>query len=565
MGNSASSGRGHHEETVDFGYLTPQGIYTGPKDWNQSIVAQLICERKLAPFYRPLEDFDESWDDEQILAHRKELPTDADGAQPESSSSRSDTISLASKSSHKRGHNNNNSKDLTRYPEAAIYKGAAECPICFLYYPPNINHSRCCDQAICTECFVQIKRAEPDPKHLVSEPASCPYCVQENFGVVYAPPPWRTGLGSEGATPPSWPESPKQPETSPTAAMKRPRKSFGADSPEVVTIDQIRPDWEAKLAAVRAAVARRANRRIIMRQVGDRLIPVGISSGRVHPLSTEDGQEAPEASGDRGSRRSRRRQDRDIHNLLGNMGLGGQDLEELMVMEAMRLSLLEHEEQQRRQREEEEKKKKAQGSDGTAVGAQGESRSGSEGAGLSSAAPTIESSPSPTTESASASSTSVPTASTSSIVSANAEPSSPLRSLASEPHPLILTTPPAPPAPDTAIDCASTESSGAPDAALTAALNSPESSNETAGPQTPPATELDDASVQESRPIPYGRHDSLSSSLAPSMGPSTYDVLSSSPDSDSAISHKPLLRSRPGTPPAQAVDSADSSVNQLAG
>ncbi|EED81062.1 predicted protein [Postia placenta Mad-698-R] len=276
-----------------------------------------------------------------------------------------------------------------------------------------------------------------------------------------------------------------------------------------------------------------------MRQVGDRLIPVGISSGRVHPLSTEDGQEAPEASGDRGSRRSRRRQDRDIHNLLGNMGLGGQDLEEasclpgLMVMEAMRLSLLEHEEQQRRQREEEEKKKKAQGSDGTAVGAQGESRSGSEGAGLSSAAPTIESSPSPTTESASASSTSVPTASTSSIVSANAEPSSPLRSLAN--------------------------------AALTAALNSPESSNETAGPQTPPATELDDASVQESRPIPYGRHDSLSSSLAPSMGPSTYDVLSSSPDSDSAISHKPLLRSRPGTPPAQAVDSADSSVNQLAG
>ncbi|EED77419.1 predicted protein [Postia placenta Mad-698-R] len=455
MGNSASSGRGHHEETVDFGYLTPQGIYTGPKDWNQSIVAQLICERKLAPFYRPLEDFDESWDDEQILAHRKELPADADGAQPESSSSRSDTISLASKSSHKRGHNNNNSKDLTRYPEAAIYKGAAECPICFL-----------------------IKRAEPDPKHLVSEPASCPYCVQENFGVVYTPPPWRTGLGSEGATPPSWPESPKQPETSPTAAMKRPRKSFGADSPEVVTIDQIRPDWEAKLAAVRAAVARRANRRIIMRQVGDRLIP-------------------------------------------------------LMVMEAMRLSLLEHEEQQRRQREEEEKKKKAQGSDGTAVGAQGESRSGSEGAGLSSAAPTIESSPSPTTESASASSTSVPTASTSSIVSANAEPSSPLRSLAN--------------------------------AALTAALNSPESSNETAGPQTPPATELDDASVQESRPIPYGRHDSLSSSLAPSMGPSTYDVLSSSPDSDSAISHKPLLRSRPGTPPAQAVDSADSSVNQLAG
>lgn len=67
------------------------------------------------------------------------------------------------------------------------------------YYPPNINHSRCCDQAICTECFVQIKRAEPNPTHLVSEPAACPYCVQDNFGVVYTPPPWRAGLGSEGA------------------------------------------------------------------------------------------------------------------------------------------------------------------------------------------------------------------------------------------------------------------------------------------------------------------------------------------------------------------------------
>jgi len=198
MGNSASSGRGHHEETVDFGFLTPQGIYTGNRDWNQTIVAQLICERKLAPFYRPLEDYDESWDDEQILAHRKELP-DIEGVQAESSSSRAESVSLSSRSSHKRGHAASNSKDIMRYPEAAIYRGAVECPICFLYYPPNINHSRCCDQAICTECFVQIKRAEPDPKHLVSEPASCPYCVQENFGVVYTPPSWRTGLGSEGA------------------------------------------------------------------------------------------------------------------------------------------------------------------------------------------------------------------------------------------------------------------------------------------------------------------------------------------------------------------------------
>lgn len=128
MGNSASSGRGHHEEMVDFGYLTPQGIYTGPRDWNQGAVTQFIVERKLAPFYRPLEDYVESWDDEQILAARKEMP-DTDGAE----SSRAESAS----SSLSRGHAKRPSavKEQTRHPEAAIYRGAIECPICFLVRP----------------------------------------------------------------------------------------------------------------------------------------------------------------------------------------------------------------------------------------------------------------------------------------------------------------------------------------------------------------------------------------------------------------------------------------------
>ena len=211
MGNSASSGRGHHEETVDFGYLTPQGIYTGPRDWNQGVVTQCIVERRLAPFYRPLEDYEESWDDEQILAARKD-PPDADGTE----ASRAESVPASSSKGHAKRPSA--AKEPPRHPEAAIYRGAVECPICFLvrpdacsclgttllkrygqYYPPNINHSRCCDQAICTECFVQIKRVDPTTTHLVSEPAACPYCVQENFGVVYTPPNWRTGLGSEGA------------------------------------------------------------------------------------------------------------------------------------------------------------------------------------------------------------------------------------------------------------------------------------------------------------------------------------------------------------------------------
>ncbi|KAH7924561.1 hypothetical protein BV22DRAFT_1195811 [Leucogyrophana mollusca] len=371
MGNSASSsGRGHHDDSVDYGYLSPQGVYTGPRDWNHSIVTQFIVDRKLAPFYRPLEDYNDDWDDEQIMAARRELPESSDSGHSDVPATRTDSRDLSKPNGQPKRPGA--LKEPSRCPEAAVYRGAVECPICFLYYPSNINRSRCCDQSICTECFVQIKRTEPTATHMVSEPAACPYCVQDNFGVVYTPPSWRAGIGSEGTPPPSWPDSPKGSQhnvPSSSAAHKRRRKSFGHDSPDVVTTDQIRPDWEAKLAAVRAAVARRANRRIIMRQVGDRLIPVGVTSGRVHALPTEDGQDGGDNEG-RGSRRSRRHPrsngNSDLSQLLGQMGLGGQDLEELMIMEAMRLSLLDHEEQQRKEAEEKRKKDAAQNANGEA-------------------------------------------------------------------------------------------------------------------------------------------------------------------------------------------------------
>lgn len=215
MGNTSSSTK-TAETRVDHGYLTPHGIYTGPLDWNQHVVGHLILERRLAPFYRPLEDYDESWDDETILANRKGLDSDVDAA----------TAGGGGAQEHPRygkSHQQRPAREVQKVPsEAQMYRGASECPICFMvrlsmnhngchftfaylrnrisqYYPPNINFSRCCFQAICTECFVQIKRNEPTPTHLVSEPACCPYCQQESFGVTYAPPPWRTGLVSDNA------------------------------------------------------------------------------------------------------------------------------------------------------------------------------------------------------------------------------------------------------------------------------------------------------------------------------------------------------------------------------
>jgi hypothetical protein len=58
------------------------------------------------------------------------------------------------------------------------------------------------------------------------------------------------------------------------------RKSVSASAAGVVTVDHVHPDWQAKLDVVRATAARRANRRIVFRRVGDRLIPVGITSSR---------------------------------------------------------------------------------------------------------------------------------------------------------------------------------------------------------------------------------------------------------------------------------------------
>ena len=87
-----------------------------------------------------------------------------------------------------------------------------------------------------------------------------------------------------------------------------------------------------KLNQVRAAVARRANRRIIMRQVGDQLVPIGVSRGTVVTLSPgTEGASSDDSSVGSGSRRSRRRERRGEYAQF--MGMHGQDLEEVRISE----------------------------------------------------------------------------------------------------------------------------------------------------------------------------------------------------------------------------------------
>lgn len=272
--------------------------------------------------------------------------------------------------------------------EVFLYKDATECPICFLTYPPYLNQTRCCDQPICSECFVQIKRADPHlpehhpdgqardpneglnpedpPEMLISEPAACPYCQQPEFGVTYEPPPFRRGLAytaggahASGNTAMSSQTSLHSSNpTSPGMTGRRRTKSLSATAPNVITTDRVRPDWATKLASARANQARRAAAATALHTAafltgesdrGSSLLRPGRFSRRntgnnqnvaAASTSSTDIQSGPsndavESSGGGSGRRSRRNR--------------MEELEDMMLMEAVRLSLASEEERKRKE------------------------------------------------------------------------------------------------------------------------------------------------------------------------------------------------------------------------
>ncbi|KAL1843108.1 hypothetical protein VTJ49DRAFT_3055 [Mycothermus thermophilus] len=418
--------RSMKEEHVDGGFLVTMGTYTSPEDFNKSIVRQLQIERKLAPFWRGLNDWSDQWTEAQIIAAARGLPIPAADAippedlipQPPSTSHPEDTKptiehltipigertqSISSDQAQSNtssalpspvpihppganallkprgkaiaavlgGSSSRNGSTTEFLPremhlphdpfvngqpiEVFLYKNATECPICFLTYPPYLNHTRCCDQPICSECFVQIKRPDPhfpeghnenDPNHnpeeqaglLVSEPACCPYCTQPEFGVIYEPPPFRRGVvytmspSAFGTTSGAMSSSSSVNSANPSPVVgspssttgRRRNQSLSANDANVILTDRIRPEWAAKLQAARAHQARRAAAATALHTAA---FLMNNSEGRAFR-----------------SRFSRR------HN-------GGriEDLEEMMLAEAVRLSIA-AEEERRRKVEKEEKK-----------------------------------------------------------------------------------------------------------------------------------------------------------------------------------------------------------------
>ena len=491
--------RSMREEHVDGGYLVTQGVYVGMEDFNKSIVRQLtVCttceacvvsltllqiERRLAPFWRGINDFSESWAEHQLMAAARGLPippadvvppeleyrwpknassdpkdkerslkglmipitgrsqsfqSDRSGqlsptnsslpppspSSPPPASSPSNPLfrararTLASLTTRSSNQAEMTPRELQlpqdsfvngQPVEAYLYKDASECPICFLYYPPYLNTTRCCEQAICSECFVQIKRPDPHPPEheqpdpnappmsederqaqaeglLVSEVATCPYCKTPEFGITYAPPPFRRGLTYGSASNPYQVMSARSSQTSVSSTGMSPGPgrrrgtSLSATAPEVITTDKIRPDWASKLSTARAHAARRSaaatalhTAAYLMNGQGDpRAFPAFGRRSMLRRASGEGAEHSPNSHLSALAMLAERHAARQQEDPRANAFLPPprasssrrsrmDDLEEMMMMEAIRLSLASEED--RRKKEDKDAKKKAKKDD----------------------------------------------------------------------------------------------------------------------------------------------------------------------------------------------------------
>ncbi|KAF2445103.1 hypothetical protein P171DRAFT_359998 [Karstenula rhodostoma CBS 690.94] len=481
--------RSVREEGVDGGFLVTLGTYTGPEDFSKPTVRQLQIERRLAPFWKGLNDHEDTWTEHQLVAVVNDKPLPAPDEIPDEEPPRPNNLStewnprssnqninsltvpmggrtmsqasdrsanltashpafslpsptspianspsstpffrgraktLAALTSGSRNASQTEMSpqevQLPKDPyvngqrlEVFLYKDASECPICFLYYPPYLNKTRCCDQPICSECFVQIKRPDPHaPEHhgdsnepgspppepqedgtLVSEPACCPFCVQAEFGITYEPPPFRRGLVYAGSRHNSLANAASAMSSTSslnsqglTSPGRRRAGSLAATDSSVITTDRVRPDWAKKLADARAHALRRAAAATALHNAAYMMGNIqsdsrGFSLGRRR--RTMFGSDSASTSGNgtpRGdvnallaataaqgsSSRNEGQSDLTSNRQSSRRGNRLEDLEDLMMMEAIRLSLAAEEERKRKEEKEaakeakKEEKKKA--------------------------------------------------------------------------------------------------------------------------------------------------------------------------------------------------------------
>jgi len=76
-----------------------------------------------------------------------------------------------------------------RVDPSDVQEGYEECPICFLYYTGGLNRSKCCKKGICTECYLQVRRP--------NQPTNCPFCNHSQYIVSFTGPLSRDEIAKE--------------------------------------------------------------------------------------------------------------------------------------------------------------------------------------------------------------------------------------------------------------------------------------------------------------------------------------------------------------------------------
>lgn len=226
-----------------------------------------------------------------------------------------------------------------------------------------------------------------DPDSLVSEPTVCPYCNLPEFGVTYAPPAFRKGLvyvnqaithplagkASAMSSSSSLASAQSEAQTSSIDAPRRRAQSLSVTAPSVITTDRVRPDWHQKLVGARAHAARRSaaatalhTAAYLMGNRGHEPDSRGFGAFGRRALLRRGGSQDPSASQLSVSQLSMLAMMSEHYGAdrLGpNTGAQGtrraraEDLDEMMMMEAIRLSIATEEE--RRKKEEKEAIKNA--------------------------------------------------------------------------------------------------------------------------------------------------------------------------------------------------------------
>lgn len=181
-----------------------------PLEWDSLIVAKLIVEFRLAPFYRGYQSTSDLPTNSQEDITKEEVIDDEIRPRSNTLSRIKRTISggldsIRRHDSMPAGLNKRStfmhSDTISTTPPlqavlADLYSQTLECPICFLLVPSRLNYSRCCQQPICSECFVQIKRPSD------GSPALCPFCIEPHFGVVFGQSKSREELKTCPSSPP---------------------------------------------------------------------------------------------------------------------------------------------------------------------------------------------------------------------------------------------------------------------------------------------------------------------------------------------------------------------------